>query len=389
MLYPFPKIPRSKLLRIGGVLVFVLLLFFLLSQYAAHVMKNEIVAALGPESEIASISVGLGNVEIKGLTIHAKNGEEGKPRRAPWPSAEYLRAERIVIRPALLSLLSSEIRCHSVLIEKAYLSVLRAHNGKMRILPTLTEKKTDSPEKENGAPPRLFIGEIRLVDSALDFFDATVRQPALKLRVEPLNARVESLRPLELTGMSALNVEGTLKGERSAKAEQTNANDGAFQVQGKMELASKESDLKIRMSGVRLAVLQDYLRDAANMGIQRGTLSLDMHSVVKNGQLNAPGTVVLKNLRLSGAPVLGQAQNAALSAIQDDKGEIRIPFVLSGNVDSPSFSLNKSIVTHIGGAITEKLSGGLKSVGELGKKSVDAVSNLFSSDSNSKPKKKR
>lgn len=344
----------------GGVFVALLLGGFLAFQTAAHLLKEQIVAALGPKGEVRELKVGLTGVEILGLRLPAEN-TSGK---GGWPAPDLLRAERIHVVPSLADLLGARVVLHSIRIEGAYLSILRTRAGRVQVLPSLTEAgaaKEEGAEKSPAVEVR--IGQVELVDSAVEFFDASVRQPALKVRLEQLNARVGPLSFPDLTGQSQLQVEGVIKGQRQ---------DGKLNLAGQMELASKESDLKTRLRGVDLTALQPYLIKAAETGVQRGTMDLDLHTTVKNSKLHGPGTLTLNQLELSssGNSFMGMPRSAVVGMMKDRQGKISVNFVLSGNINDPAFSLNENLMGKVGSAVADSLGisleGLAKGVGSAG-----------------------
>lgn len=78
----------------------------------AKLLQEQIVEALGPGSQIASLKINWFSVELLGLTIDAPKG---------WPAARTLEAERIVITPNLRTLFSDRMEISSIVIEKPYL----------------------------------------------------------------------------------------------------------------------------------------------------------------------------------------------------------------------------------------------------------------------------
>src|SRR3954471_22420881 len=69
--------------------------------YATKILKSQVEQALGPESEIGEIAAGWAAIEVRGVRIRAPKG---------WPAEDALRAQRIVIAPDLLGLVSGKIR---------------------------------------------------------------------------------------------------------------------------------------------------------------------------------------------------------------------------------------------------------------------------------------
>lgn len=322
--------------------------------FAAKALKGQVEQALGPESEVAEIVVGMSSIEARGVRIRGPKG---------WPTADALRAERIVIKPDLLGLSTAKIHVRSITVEQAYLSVLRSKDGRLRLLPSLLEKR--GKKTDNGAAvPTVTIGTIELVDGALEFFDASVRQPAHKVRLEQLQATVDDLQVPNLAGRTRMELNGTIKGVQR---------NGKLAIKGWAEIADKNSELTAKLQGVDMITLQPYLIKASETGVKRGTLDLDLKSSVRKNQLKAPGKLTLAGLELSSADsafstFMGVPRQLVISALKDRDDKITIDFALEGNLNDPKFSLNESIAIRLAASIAESLGvsiGGLaRGVGE-------------------------
>lgn len=342
--------------------------------FATKTLKSEVVKALGPHGEIGEIRVGLKAVEVIGLRIKGGKG---------WPAGEELSAKRVVIEPDLAALLDRNIRISAIHIEDAYLSLLRQRDGKLVLLPSLlgaaaqaakeAEKKDDPANKL----PQIQIGNVTLSRASVDFFDASVRRPPLKLRLEDTNASIGTLLLPDLTGRTPIELDAIVKGVRR---------DGKLQVKGHVEIASKDSDLKATLRNVDLLAFQPYLIKAAETGVKKGTLDLNLHSTVKANRLRAPGTVTLADLELSsGSTFMGMPRDTVVAMMKDKSGRITVDFTLDGNINDPRFSLNDTFSTRIGTSVAgalgisiESLAKGLGSVGGGAAKGVgEAIGKLF------------
>jgi hypothetical protein len=326
--------------------------------FGARALKSQVEAALGAESEIGEIRLGWSAVEVHGLRIKAPPG---------WPAADTLRARRIIVVPDLRGLLSAQARIASILIEEAYVSALRAADGKLRVVPSLLEKQT--AKKEGETQPAIAIGSIELRNGVMEFFDATVRKPAHRIRLEQLQARVTDLRLPELKGQSRLQLDGVLKGARS---------DGRISIHGRMEFASMDSDITHTLRGVDLVALQPYLLKAAEAGVKKGTLDLDLHSTIQAGRLHAPGTLALNGLELeSGGSFMGMPRAAVVGFMKDRNERISVKFALDGRLDDPQFRLNEGfsmgIAASLGETLGVSLEGIAKGAGGIGQKGLEAA----------------
>lgn len=309
---------------------------------AAEALKGQVQQALGADSEVAEISVGWSAIEVRGVRIRAPQG---------WPAEDALRAERIIVRPDLIGLFSARLHVPRIVVEHAYVSVWRTRDGKLKLLPSLLEKPAQPDVPAGSAASTLTIGSIELRDGALEFFDATVRQPAHKTMLEQLHVTVDDLRFPALDSRTKITMDGMVKGMQRS---------GRLAVDGWAELAKKDSDISLRLAGVDLVALQPYLIKAAETGVRRGSLDLTLKSTVQNNRLHAPGMVTLTGLELASSgsglgTFMGLPRQAVVGALKNRKGQIVIQFTLDGNLNDPQFSLNESFSRRIGASAAESL----------------------------------
>lgn len=342
-------------------------------QLATNKLKATIEAALGPNSEVASIEAGFSSIAINGIRIRADKG---------WPAADELSARRVVVTPDWGALLSRNIRVASIEIEDGYVSMLRRKDGKLELLPSLlgkaaTEKKarqgSGKDEANGGAMPEIAIGGIALGNAAVDFYDASVRQPAHKLRLEQATIRVGQLQLPALTGHTSLDMDGTVKGVQR---------DGKVSIKGWAEFASKDSELQAKLAAVDLVAFQPYLIKAAETGVKKGSLDLDLKSTVKKNRLHAPGKVTLSGLELAtGRTFMGMPREAVVSSMKDKNGRIVANFVLEGDINDPKFSLNENMMAQVGAATASvlgiSLEGLAKGIGSAGSAAASGIGSAF------------
>lgn len=322
---------------------------------AAKTLKQQIEGALGEESSVGDISLGLFSVTISDLRIKAPPG---------WPVEENLHAQRIVVAPDWSALLSGRVGVRYIHAQGVKQTVLRDSSGRMRVLPSLLERK----EKKDGAPaPEVTIGETVLSDVQLDFYDATVRKPPYLVRLEKVELKLGRLHLPDMKGRTPLELNGILKGRHG---------DGSYNLKGEIELASRDSELITTMRDVDLTTLQPYLVRAADTGVRRGALDLNLRSIVKNRHLDAKGTLMLHDLVLDDqGGFMGLPRQAALNMLKNEREDIQIQFSLQGNLDDPKFSLNESFATRFSAGLAEALG---VSVSSLGKSVGSAASGIGS-----------
>ena len=328
----------------------VLTALLLAAAFAYHValqrVQGAITSALGPRATLGSVSVGLTGIELRNLRIAAEPGR--------WPVADELRAARVVLVPSLWSVLRGPWRLASVAVHDASVSVLRTREGKLRVLPALLERsaaQTPSAATGKTATPALRIDRVTLAGVAVEFFDASVRTPAHRMKLERLTAE---LGPLMLPALDAplqLELKATFKGPQR---------DGTLSIAGTLTPATRDAQLAVRLAGVDLVALQPYLIKAAEAGVKRGSLDLKLDAKVAQQRLHAPGRVTLTGLELDSShggllgTFAGVPRQAVLAAMSRD-GRIELAFTLDGRLDDARFSLNDSFATRLAAGLAETL----------------------------------
>ena len=327
---------------------------FIAYQFALDELRSRVITALGTESEVGEIRVSFKSIEIADLKLKAP---------ADWPVRHVLTAARVVISPDLGSFTSDIFRINRIMIERATLAVLRERNGKLRMLPGMTQKVTTSGTSGASSPASTVLIEvIELKDSSVSFFDAQVRSPPLEIKFENVAAKITNLRIPELTGKSAIELKADVKGLTRS---------GALSVAGNMEFATRDSEIKTTLRDVEIATLEPYLIRAAETGVRKGTLDLDLAAKVAANRLTAPGVLTLKNLELRASAnatgtFMGMPRDTVVNMIRERDGRIEVPFKLEGNLNDPNFSVDAAFKTRLAIATAAALGVTIKGlIGEL------------------------
>jgi hypothetical protein len=311
---------------------------------AASQLQAQLLLALGPRASVARVDAGWRGIELQELRIRAAPG---------WPTEDELRATRVRVLPDLRSLLGRPWRVASVEVEGGFLSMLRTRDGHLRVLPALLDERRAAPAAPAGASaggPLVEIGQVRLHDTTLAFYDGSVRQPAHAMRLEKLEAEAGPFVLPALDRAIALDIDAVFVGPQRS---------GKLSLAGKVTPFTGDASLHARLRGVDLLALQPYLVQVAEAGIRRGTLDLDVRAEVQHKRLHAPGQLTLTGLELnSSGGVLGTfagVPRKAVLAAMSDKGRIDVRFTLDGRLDDPSFSLNENFATRVASGLSESL----------------------------------
>lgn len=315
-------------------------------QLALRQMHGRIEAALGPRATLQAVSLGWTGIELRGLRVRAA---QTPPTR--WPAADELSADQVRIRPALSSLWRRGWQIASITVEGASVSMLRTKDGRLRVMPSLLES-ADAPKSDQagGARTSVRIGELRLRDVTVDFFDASVATPAHRIRLQPLRADVGPLAFPALDEPIAVSLQATLRGPQRH---------GTLTLEGHVTPVTRDADLALKVKGVDLVSLSPYLLRSNEAAVRRGTLDMALDAKVKAQRLSAPGRLTLTDLDLaSGGGVLGTfagvPRQAVLAAMSRD-GRIELTFTLEGRIDDPKFSVNDAFAARVAVGLAEKL----------------------------------
>lgn len=335
--------PRRPRLLVTLAVLLVLAVAGAVGYHAAmQRLQSGVTAALGPRASIASIGLGWSGVRIEDLRIRAAPG---------WPAEDELRARRVVLRPSLASLWRAGWHIGKVTIEDGYVSLLRSRDGRLRVLPAVLEARPAGRDGASAAPgPVVHIETLVLDDAAIDFFDASVRQPAHRMQLDKLDTSIGPIDWPALATLTAIDLRAAFKGPRRT---------GQLSIEGELTLATRDARLKADVRGVDLVALQPYLLKVNEGGVRAGTLDLTLEARVKAQLLHAPGHVTLSGLELSSgggalSTFAGVPRQAVLAAMSRD-GRIAFAFTLEGRLDDPAFSLNENLAAKLAGGLADTL----------------------------------
>ncbi|MFT3734921.1 MAG: DUF748 domain-containing protein [Rhodocyclaceae bacterium] len=358
----------SRRLRLGLLIAVPLLAVLVVSAYyaALHLLRTQIVDALGKTGEVGEIRVGFARIEIDGLRIRAS--------QLGWPTQDELRAARVYVTPDLRSLLGGNIVVSRIDIEDAALTMLRTRNG-MKIVPALLDKPKKAAEKRDGDASsgsgglKVRIGHIALRKSRVDFYDATLGGKTHHIPLEALSLDLGDLELPALDARSKLDVQARVGGQ------------GKLSLEGWLVASTLDADLELRLADTPVKLVEPYLFRKPYADVKAGTLALDVRSKVDKRRLTAPGHLQLNGLELGGAVGLTReaaalfARSKGLDA--DTRRPVALDFTVQGNLDDSRFSLNEAIYAQAGKAVIQLVGLGGDAQGKSAGDAVDQVGNAL------------
>ncbi len=375
------------------VLVIVVAALLGLWRAALYRLESGVRHVLGPDADMQDVSVGWPGI----LLVHKLRLKSPKG----WPAKETLRAERVRIVPTLRSLFSERMIVDNVKIDGAYLSVLRNKEGRLKLLPSIFDPAyRREPPKPYSERRHVTIEEVELTNATVDFYDASVDDEKLvNLQLVDVEAELHDMRMPERDAHTKVDMKGVVKGEKDEDGKLRN---GHFSVKGSVVVVTRESELAIQLDDVDMKSLEPYLLRRSETGVKGGSLSLKLKSTVKERHLHAPGTLVLKDLKLKAGKgftgtFMGMPRGAVITSLKDSDGKITLDFNLDGDLGNTKFSLNDTMAVRVAVGAAGALGIGLvdivKDVGSFGGEAVeatgDAIGKLFGSEKSDKDKKQK
>jgi len=333
---------RARRWVLGGVIAIAALALAGVAamHFAARSLKQSVIEALGPESEVADLRVGLTSIVISGIRVKAPRG---------WPADSTLRAEQVIVVPDIRQLLSRRVYITTVQITNAYISAVRPREGGgLKVLPSmLGEGKKRTAESAGRTAD---IQTVELDNCVVELFDATIAGRK-KMRVDAVRGTLKDLKVPGLKGPIKVDLHGVIEGP---------LHQGKISVAGWLDVAAKSSELTTRVRNVDLALFEPYVIQKAKAGIDQGTFNLDLKATVRNNVLTAPGTLTLSGLKLKTgdgpfAALSNIPQRAVLGALADKEERVTLEFELKGDLNNPAFSLSEGLGLRTGVALLKGL----------------------------------
>ena len=327
-------------LRIAGLIAAALVaLSFAAYRFALNELRAQVLQALGPDARIGEIDLSFRAIHLNALTLKAP---------ASWPAKLALSAESVVIVPDLTSLFTRTVVISSIRIDRATFVVLRDRGGKMRLLPSLTERNTapggpSASTVDSSATPRVKIGEIVLKNASVSYFDNEVRTPPLEIRLVNVDARLKHLGVPGLKDKSDFTLIAKINGP---------THQGTISLDGWMVFATRDSEIKATVRNVDMVSLEPYLLQKAETGVRKGLLDLDLNSTIAEQRIHAPGVLKLTGLELrddgGSGTFMGMPRDSVVGLLRDRDGAITIPFTLEGSLKEPGFALDRAFKARAG-----------------------------------------
>ena len=304
-------------------------------RHAEELIRDRIIAALGPFSSVGSTVVALDGIVLRDLRL-------GQPQ---MPAADVLVAHRIHLTPELGDLFLGRLTFSRLRIEGAQLTLLRDAHGWQFPLPDPTKPgqtlghssapQEPTPPSSGRSTPPIRIQRVEISNASLEIVDSVIARPPYHLRFEQLDLLLHPLRIPDFDGQTAITLSATLPGGKS---------NGKLTIAGFVTPATRDYGLNIRLRNAELGIARPYVAEG-RLPFSAGMIDLDLDIDCRQNQIFAPGTLTMKAVELGGPGFnrLSVAQRiAAQAALRESRGQIAMRFTAEGRCTAPRLNPQSS-----------------------------------------------
>jgi hypothetical protein len=198
-----------------------------------------------------------------------------------------------------------------------------------------------------------------------------------------LDAEIKDIQFPLRSARSPVEVKGKVKGKRK---------DGELYVKGWMNFETSDMETSFRAREIEVKTFEPYYRKRVSAEIESGDMDMDATIDLKERKINAPGQLILSDLRIKEGEgtVFWVPAKTLISLLKRKENRIQVKFHVKGNMDDPQFNFQETILVRIAvslaqamgipvteagetlfkgaGKGTEGLTEGLKTLDELFKK---------------------
>jgi hypothetical protein len=326
-------------------------------------IEARIVQMLEPYGQAEQVHVHFSAVVIEGLTLNAATSGQG---RSPAHVA------KVVIEPDWPALLARRFVLRTVSIDGFTLPARRTQDGKMQILPALTEKIKNEAHGGNDSAPKqvIEVSQIVFSNGTLNFLDAAIATPAHQILFDQMRATIGPCQFPPGTERTAIDLSARVVGKHK---------NGSVFIKGWFMLANKDTDLWMKLRDIEVSRVAPYLGKDAFTSLVEGSMALNMHLRVKKKYLNGEGNVALSDLRLSKRNSLfSLPRKAVLAALKDRQGKVSFDFSVQGQLDDPKFALEDSVSARVAGGLARAIGLSVQGVAEGATDVIKGLGGAFS-----------
>lgn len=271
-----------------------------------------------------------GTAEVASLDLRLGDSDE---RLLEW---QALRLE-----PVEYNVAPARLEIGTVSLVGPAVNVVRSVNGVHNLQRVVRSPSSDDSAggapTDDSEPEFIFrIGQLMLEEGAVSYTDRTL-DPVFSTRLDQLRGSVTGL-----SNVAPQQGKVSIQGRVGDVASMT--------VEGSVGTLGTEdtSELKLSMENLSMPMLSPYFGRYLGYGVDSGKLNLDLDYEFSGSRINAANSVVMDRLELGDSVPSDEAISApvklGLALLRDRSGVIDINLPISGDMESPDFSLGQVVM---------------------------------------------
>jgi hypothetical protein len=326
--------------------------YFVLTFYAVRFIQPYLQKAVGPELALEELKVKTTYLSARGIKYED-----------PHSKQRFLQIEEVRIYPSLFSLLEKTLHIKEFAILQPSFFFYRSREG-MFIGPWMTMEK-DKEEKEvpgegersKGESFQIRVDRIRIQKGSINFEDKKVGEPPAQIKLKGLDFEIRDIRYPLTPSHSPIELRGKMEGKRQ---------EGSITIKGWINTKTMDMETSLKIQEIEVKTFEPYYRKKVTAEIDSGYINMESKIVVKGKKINAPGELNLINLQVKEGSgiVFWIPSKTWVSLLERKRNQIKIPFLVKGNMDDPKFSLWETFLTQIAIHLAEALGIPIKIVDE-------------------------
>ncbi|WP_288352071.1 DUF748 domain-containing protein [Marinobacter salarius] len=254
-----------------------------------------------------------------------------------------IRWQSVRLEPLEYNVAPARLQIGTITLVGPAVNVVRDSNGThnveriVRSSPSDESASAGETTSSDGEPGFIFrIGQLMLEEGAISYTDRTL-EPTFATRFDQLRGSVTGL-----SNVAPQQGQISIQGRVGDVATMTL--DGSMGALG----TDDTSDLKLTMENVSLPMLSPYFGRYLGYSVDSGKLKLDLDYEFSGSRLDAANSVILDRLELGGPVPSDEAVSApvklGLALLRDRQGVINIDLPISGDLESPDFSIGQVVM---------------------------------------------
>jgi len=348
---------RKRLIVSGIVALCLVVVVLILARLSGQLLKAQIEKALGENVKAGSVSISWGRVTIEGLTFLRDGQIVGN-------------VKSVRVRADFMSILGDKLTISKVEVDQPYFKIVIDSKSNLLLPVALPEEKANEAKQKRGKKERqkdekpkyatpVEVKTLALRGGKVDFEDRSMARPVI-MKFENLMVDIHHIAYPFSDQWTDFEVSCQLAGGKQKST---------LNAMGKMNLLNEETKVKAVTKNIDLVLLRPYVEKKGDVGIERGSITMNMDTSVIKNHIRAPGTMVIRDLRLSssggiGGTFLGVPRSMVLSFLKNNNNEINLDFVLEGDLNNPRFNIQENFATRLSVSLAKKLGVSILGIGE-------------------------